>query len=190
MEYMEDTGNSITVTVNERRQYECVVSDGYSSTEWITFYVYPENNFVVYPEGAEVSPDGTYAADVYLNAEPGEELNLQVNALADNMEGMNFYWEEEAKAPTIWGEYESWYKTIEGVSGDTHHITANKTMNYKCTVEDRFGYSRTVTFHVKVSGLEAHPEGAPVVDGYANNRIAITTQPSGTKTLRTIVYAP
>ena len=189
-EAIEDDDNSITVTVTNRMQYECIVNDGYSRTRWITFYVYPENNFIVYPEGAEVSPDGTYAADVYLNADPGEKLDLHVNVLADNMEGMNFYWEEEAKAPTIWGEYESWYKTIEGVSGDTHHITANKTMNYKCTVEDRFGYSRTVTFHVKVSGLEAHPEGAPVVDGYANNRIAITTQPSGTKTLRTIVYAP
>ena len=189
-EDIEDDDNSITVTVNERMQYECVVSDGYTSTEWITFYVYPENNFVAYPEGAEVSPDGTYAEDVYLNAEPGEELDLQVNALADNTEGMTFHWEEEVKEQTIWGEYESWYKDIEGFAGDMYHITANKTMNYKCTVEDRYGYSRTITFHVKVSGLEAHPEGAPVVDGYANNRIAITTQPSGTKTLRTIVYAP
>ena len=187
---MEDTDKSITVTVTDIMEYECVVSDGYTSTEWITFYVYPENNFVVYPEGAEVSPDGTYAKDVYLNAEPGEELDLKVNALADNTEGMTFHWEEEVKELTIWGEYESWYKDIEGFAGDMYHITANKTMNYKCTVEDRFGYSRTVTFHVKVSGLEAHPEGAPVVDGYANNRIAITTQPSGTKTLRTIVYAP
>ena len=189
-EYMEDTGNSITVTVNERMQYECIVSDGYGSTKWVSFYVYPENNFIVYPEGAEVSPDGTYAADVYLNADPGEALDLHVNALADNTEGMTFHWEEEAKVPTIWGEYESQYNDIEGVSEDTHHITANKTKNYRCTVEDRYGYNRTVTFHVKVSGLEAHPEGAPVVDGYANNRIAITTQPSGTKTLRTIVYAP
>ena len=189
-EAIEDDDNSITVTVTNRMQYECIVSDGYSSTKWVSFYVYPENNFIVYPEGAEVSPDGTYAADVYLNADPGEALDLHVNALADNTEGMTFHWEEEAKVPTIWGEYESQYNDIEGVSEDTHHITANKTKNYRCTVEDRYGYNRTVTFHVKVSGLEAHPEGAPVVDGYANNRIAITTQPSGTKTLRTIVYAP
>ena len=186
------TENSITVTVTtEQMEYKCIVSDGYTEdSRQVCFNVNPENNFVVYPEGAEVSPDGTYAADVYLNADPGEALDLHVNALADNTEGMTFEWQEEVKTPNIWGEYESSYEYIEGESKDTHHIIANETKNYKCMVEDRYGYSRTVTFHVKVSGLEAHPEGAPVVDGFANNRIAITTQPSGTKTLRTIVYAP
>ena len=191
-EQLEDTNESITFTATESRIYTCEVRDDYSKFIAIKFFVYIENSFVVYPEGAEVGCDytsqDTYLKEAYLYPDPGEELDLKVNVIADDTEGLTFAWEDQ-NVYVANGCVGRLYRNLDGANGDTLHIIADKTMDYRCTVRNRYGERRTVAFHIKVGSLEAHPEGVPIVDGYANTYEAIECQPNGTRTLRTITSA-
>ena len=191
-EQLGDTDESVTITATESRRYTCEVKDDYGYHIEIQFWVYIQNSFDAYPEGAEVGCDytsqDTYLKEAYLYPDPGEELDLKVNVIADDTEGLTFAWEDQDVYVKN-GFVGRLYQNLDGANGDTLHIIADKTMDYRCTVRDRYGEIRTVAFHIKVGSLEAHPEGVPIVDGYANTYEAIECQPNGTRTLRTITSA-
>lgn len=184
-------GNTATFTMVDRYVIvDCSILDIYNNWENVHFEIYPENHFFAYPENATASWDGTYSDHVYIDAEPGEELDLRVCASADNMDAISYHWGKNIRGTNNWGEYEYAVADIPEETDDTYHITANESTIYYCNVSDGYGSSKTITFDVSVSGLIAYPEGATEVDGMPSNRIAIAAESGGAKTLRVVTIAP
>ena len=181
--------NSAVITVDGNYEVNCWVYDRYNNNKRVTFYVYPENHLIVYPENAGEMWNGSYSNYMPIDAEPGEVLDLRVIANADNMDHITYTWEKNAKVANNAGEYEYTSQTVSETT-NTLHITADETNTYTCTVDDGFGSSKKVTFDVTVGGLIAYPEGAAEVDGMPSSRVAIVDSAGGTKTLRVITLAP
>ena len=182
--------NTATLTVNGSCEVSCWVTDKYNNSKKIVFCVYPENHLLVYPENPQESWDGSYSTYKYIDAEPGEELDLRVFVSADNMDSISYHWGKNIRGTNNWGEYEYAVADIPEETEATYHIIADQSTIYYCNVSDGYGSSKTITFDVSVSGLIAYPEGATEIDGMPSNRIAITAVPGGTKTLRVITVAP
>lgn len=188
-------GDALTVDANSAKlnaddfyQVHCYVYDGFSSKE-VTFYVYPDNHLLVYPENASTMWDGSYSNSVTIDSQPGETIDLHVCVEADNKDSITYSWSKDVKTANIAGEYEYASEAISE-TGDTLRITADETTKYYCTVKDGFGGFRKVNFEVQVGGLIAYPEGAAEVDGMPSSRVAIASEAGGTKTLRVITIAP
>ena len=182
--------NSVTLIADGDYEVNCWVNDRFGNEKQITFYVYPDNHLIAYPENAGEMWNGSYTDYMYINAEPGEELDLRVIASADNMESITYAWGQNIKQANNWGEYEYATADIPEATTNTLHITADQSTTYYCNVNDGYGSHKTVTFEVTVSGLIAYPEGAAEVDGMPSSRVAIVGEPGETRTLRVITIAP
>ena len=182
--------NSVTLIADGNYEVNCWVNDRFGNEKQITFYVYPDNHLIAYPENAGEMWNGSYTDYMYINAEPGEELDLRVIASADNMEPITYVWGQNIKQANNWGEYEYATADIPEATTNTLHITADQSTTYYCNVNDGYGSHKTVTFEVTVGGLIAYPEGAAEVDGMPSSRVAIVDSAGGTKTLRVITLAP
>ena len=183
------TENSVTLIADGNYEVRCWVYDRFDNEKGVTFYVYPDNHFTAYPENAEEMWNGSYSNYKYIDAQPGEALDLRVIAEADNKDGITYAWSKEVKVANIAGEYEYTTEALPD-TGDTIHITADESTQYGCTVKDGMGGVRRVTFDITVGSLIAYPEGAAEVDGMPSSRVAIVDEAGGTRTLRVITLAP
>lgn len=177
------------VTVDaENTTYVCEVWDKYGNNKSAEFEILIENHLEAYPEGAELDRFGDHCDTVNLTPSANQALKLKVIANAD-AGSLKYSWEKREVYTTIWGENEYRYEEIEGQTGDTLSITADKSADYCCTVRDDYGNSCEVYFYTHVGTLSAYPEGAEVVDGLHTDRAVITTD-GGSTTLRVVTNAP
>lgn len=185
--YLDTKEDHVTVDA-EDTSYTCEVEDQYGNYEDAQFKIIIENHLEAYPEGAELDRFGDHCDTVDLTPSANQALNLKVIANAD-AGSLKYYWEKREAYTTIWGENEYRYEKIEGQTGDTLSITADKSTDYCCTVSDDYGNSCEVFFNTHVGTLSAYPEGAEVVDGLHTDRAVITTD-GGSTTLRVVTNAP
>ena len=158
-----------TLEVSKSGTYYCNVTDGYTLTKTIYFYVTVANELNAYPEGAE---EGSSTANISVAAK-GETATLKVVADAQDKSDLTYEW--------------SGSNAVSKETGDTVKVTVDKNTTYYCTVSDKYGNSKRLSFVVKVSSsFVAFPEGE--AEGTTSKSITVKST-DGELTLRVITEA-
>ena len=123
------TGNScVTVPVERRMVYECVVSDEFGNRREIDITVSVDNGLTAEAATATV-----------FYALPGESVTMRVSATA--LQGPLTY---------RWVDAEDW-TTVEGAAGESLTVeNINEDRTYYCRVIDPYGTEKTVWFYIYV----------------------------------------
>ena len=143
---MEDPDNvksEYTVpSVTATQTYWVTLTDAYGNSCYVTFNIYVENHFNVYPEGYE----GHDSA--YLYVKPGTKVTLNAVVEADDKEGISGYW----------------YRDDRGEEIDCQESTLTvdaKNARYIYQAQDKYGNYKSAMFTLRVeNGFAAYPEGA------------------------------
>ena len=150
-EKLEENGAAFTTpAVTSSMTYQCTVRDTYGNYETVWFYVRPDNQLRVTPEGpAGIRPDD---GGISFEVDPGETVTLHVNVTAKDMDGVTYRWTRS--------DGENGSTDIEGVTGDTCEVTINKATHINCYVTDKYGNQDEAWFSIRVrNNLRAWPEG-------------------------------
>ena len=134
-----------TYTPEASGYYRCMVSDGYSNNSLtVTFYVVFDNDFKAYPDGEEEDAFSTTIA-----AEVGSEAVLKVAVSGKDTTDVTYKWTNDSN------------DDLSNETGKSLTISeVSKKEVYYCTVTDKYGTSRRITFNVIVdNSFVAYPEG-------------------------------
>ena len=181
--YDPSTGKaSCTATIDGDKVYRCNASDEYGNDVSVEFYVRQVDNFIVYPEGADLDENGNYKKFVDIYATPGQKLDLRV--IASNESGsLDYYWRTKEVYPTSWGEYDYDYDYMDA-HGDSVSITANTSCEYRCSVSDRNDNYEYVYFYIHIGGVSAYPVDPATGAAAENGRVAIIADQGEKVTLK------
>ena len=139
------TGSSYTVTADttERREYQCVVTDGTESkTAEISLEVITITSSVSYP----------------YSVEKGQTVTMRVQAESLLGKTLSYQWYHEEMVEDEYGDEESDYVLIPGATDSSYQVTAeNDSDTYKCVISDGTKtvgeYCRIhISTHINVTG--------------------------------------
>ena len=140
------TGNSLTITASEKKNYYCRVSDRYTATN-VWFYVKVNSHLKVSFD--QINP---------VRVHPNESATLSVSAQSDYPDQFTYRWSCNRYNPE-YGYFE-WVDIGENVQGSELTI-ADANTNYEVYVTVSDGYMDTsCSIYVQIdSGLTAEPDG-------------------------------
>lgn len=122
----EATGNTLTITVGKCIDYECLVSDGWS-TRYCSFWLQADS-------GLTVDYDNSVKY-----AELNEEVTLSVDAKTVYGDEIEYQWYRSED-----------YKEIEGANEASYTFNVEDTATYTCEISDGYGFE-AVDFEVRVN---------------------------------------
>ena len=178
-----DDEDTLSITVDKSAFYNCHVTDAYGNSENVTFNILV-GDLNAYPEGAEMSGDGSYSDRVMIIADQDEAKTLRVLTEAAEGAELTYDWTEK---PVKNGD---WEPAGEGTgnSQDSLAITASESKVYRCAVSDQYGNNKCVYFYVYANGIELTSNlGAPVLDHEGRNAVDVNVKYGSEIDLKAII---
>ena len=132
----ETSPSCLTDEIKYGDAYSCLVEDQLSGQYvYVDFYFTIQNHFSVSLKDSEAMEDGSYAFTVT----PGESRTLEVDAVADEVDGITYawYWYDGSEDSSI---------LVEDAITGTFTTPEIRSWSYaECYVNDKYGNSRCIT---------------------------------------------